>query len=142
METFRYFNSEPFRDNLPSADLILSFGGIQDFWNFIRLLSTFNDEKVREYSFANGMMIKNSNIEYINFLTSSSLGNIKGGILSFINSIKTSSKLFSYLDYLASTKKLKPGVYEKVQLTIDIQTNYQNKTLEEVVNNRFNLDLQ
>ena len=72
---------------------------------------------------------------------SSSLGNIKSGFLAFINSIKTSSKLLSYLDNLASTKKIKPGIYEKVQLTLDIQPNNQNKNLEEIVNDRFNLNL-
>ena len=42
VETFRYLNSEPFNDDLPSLDLIVSFGGIQDFWNFMRLLSKNN----------------------------------------------------------------------------------------------------
>ena len=142
VEAFRYLNSEPFIDNLPSADLVLSFGGIQDFWNFIRLLSTHNKEKSKKYSFANGMMINELNIEYINFLTSSSLGNLKSGFFSFINSIKTNSKLFSYLNYLASTKKIKPGVFEKVQLTLDIQPNKQNKNLKEILSDRFNLDLK
>ena len=142
VETFRYLNSEPFNNNLPSADLILSFGGIQDFWNFIRLLSTSKNYKENKYSFANGMMIDKSNIEYINFLASSSLGNIKSGIFSFLNSIKTGSKLLSYFDYLAFTKKIKPGVYEKVQLTIDIEPNDHNKNLIEIINDRFNLDLQ
>ena len=142
VETFRYLNSAPFSENLPSADLVLSFGGIQDFWNFIRLLSTYKKNKTKKYSFANGMMINELNIEYINFLTSSSLGNLKSGFFSFINSIKTNSKLLSYLDYLKSTKKIKPGVYEKVQLTLDIQPNKQNKNLEEILSDRFNLDLQ
>ena len=141
-ETFRYLNSEPFNDNLPSADLILSFGGIQDFWNFIRLISTFNNDKKNEYSFANGMMIKKLNIEYINFLASSSLGNIKSGFFSFLNSIKTSSKILSYFDYVLSPKKIKPGFYEKVQLTINKQTNNRSKNLEEIINDRFNLDLK
>ena len=38
VETFRYLNSEPFNDDLPRLRLIVSFGGIQDFWNFMRLL--------------------------------------------------------------------------------------------------------
>ena len=141
VETFRYLNSEPFSDDLPKADLILSFGGIQDFWNFLRLLSTFNNDKAEKYSVANGMMINKLNIEYINFLTSSSLGNIKSGLFAFINSVKTKSNFLSYLDYLGSTKKIKPGIYEKVQLTLDIQPNNQNKNLKEIINDRFNLDL-
>ena len=142
VETFRYLNSEPFNDSLPEADLILSFGGIQDFWNFLRLLSNFNNDKEKKYSFANGMMINESNIEYINFLTSSSLGNIKSGIFAFLNSIKSSSKLFSHFDYLASIKTIKPGVYEKIQFTIDIQPNDKNKNLKEIINSRFNMEFQ
>ena len=142
VEAFRYLNSEPFIDNLPSANLVLSFGGIQDFWNFIRLLSTHNEDKSKKYSLANGMMINESNIENINFLTSSSLGNLKSGFFSFINSIKTNSRLLTYLNYLASTKKIKPGVFEKVQLTLDIQPNKQDKNLKEILIDRFNLDLK
>ena len=62
----------------------------EDFWNFMRLLST-NDEKRNEYSFANGMMIDKNNIEYVNFLTSSSLGNIRSGFIAFSNSNKQSN---------------------------------------------------
>ena len=62
--------------------LIVSFGGIQDFWNFTRLLSK-NEEKKIEYSLANGMMIDKNNIQYIDFLTSGSQGNIKVDSLYF-----------------------------------------------------------
>ena len=142
VETFRYLNSEPYSDNLPPADLILSFGGIQDFWNFIRLLSTANNEKKSKYSFANGMMINKLSIEYINFLASSSLGNIKSGIFSLLTAIKTNSRILSYFDNLSLIKKIKPGAYEKVQLTIDIQSNNQDKNFKEIINDSFNLDLQ
>ena len=140
VETFRYLNSEPFNDYLPSLDLIVSFGGIQDFWNFMRLLSK-NDEKRNEYSFANGMMINKKNIEYVNFLTSSSLGNIKSGFITFLNSIKKSSNFLSYLNDLKSINKVKPGTYEKKQLTINVDSKIKNKNLKEVLEQRLNLDL-
>ena len=140
VETFRYLNSEPFNDYLPSLDLIVSFGGIQDFWNFMRLLST-NDEKRNEYSFANGMMINKKNIEYVNFLTNSSLGNIKSGFITFLNSIKKSSNFLSYLNDFRSINKVKPGTYEKKQLTINVETKIKNKNLKEVLEQRLNLDL-
>ena len=140
VETFRYFNSEPFNDYLPPLDLIVSFGGIQDFWNFMRLLYE-NDEKRNEYSFANGMMINKKNIEYVNFLTSSSLGNIRSGFIIFLNSIKKSSYFLSYLDELRSINKVKPGTYEKKQLTINVETNIKNRNLKEVLELRLNLDL-
>ena len=139
VETFRYLNSEPFNDDLPPLRLIVSFGGIQDFWNFIRLLSR-NDGKRNEYSFANGMMIDKNNIEYINFLTSSSLGNMRSGFTAFSNSIRKSSNFLSYIDNLRSKNKLKPGTYEKKQLTINLETKIKNKNLKEVLEQRLNLD--
>ncbi len=139
VETFRYLNAEPFNDDLPRLRLIVSFGGIQDFWNFIRLLSQ-NDTKRNEYSFANGMMIDKNNIEYINFLTSSSLGNMRSGFAAFSNSVRKSSNLLSYIDNLRSKNKLKPGTYEKKQLTINLETKIKNKNLKEVLEQRLNLD--
>ncbi len=139
VETFRYLNSEPFNDYLPSLDLIVSFGGIQDFWNFMRLLSQ-NTEKRDEYSFANGMMIDENNIEYVNFLTSSSQGNIRSGLITFLNSIRTSSNFLSYIDHLRSMNKVKPGTFEKKQLTINVEDNINNLNLKEVLEKRLNLD--
>ena len=139
VETFRYLNSEPFNDDLPPLRLIVSFGGIQDFWNFIRLLSR-NDGKRNEYSFANGMMIDKNNIEYINFLTSSSLGNMRSGFIAFSNSIRKSSNFLSYIDNLRSKNKVKPGTYEKKQLTINLETKIKNKNLKEVLEQRLDLD--
>ena len=141
VETFRYLNSEPFNDDLPPLGLIVSFGGIQDFWNFIRLLSQ-NDGKRNEYSFANGMMIDQNNIEYINFLTSSSLGNIRSGFIAFLNSIRKSSNFISYLDDLRSKNKVKPGIYEKRQLTINSESYIKNNNLREILKQRLNLDYE
>ena len=138
VETFRYLNSEPFNDYLPPLNLIVSFGGIQDFWNFMRLL-TENDLNRIDYSFANGMMIEKNNIDYVNFLTSSSLGNIRSGFITFVNSIRKRSNFLSYIDYLRSINKVKPGTYEKKQLTINLETNIKNKNLKEVLKQRLNL---
>ena len=79
---------------------------------FYRLLSE-NKGNRKEYSFANGMMIDKNNIDYINFLTSSSLGNIRSGFIAFLNSIKKSSNLLSYIDDFSSRNNVKPGIYEK-----------------------------
>jgi len=141
VETFRYLNSEPFNDDLPPLGLIVSFGGIQDFWNFIRLLSKNNGNKY-EYSFANGMMIDKNNIDYINFLTSSSSGNIRSGFIAFSNSIRKRSNFLTYIDYLKSRNKIKPGTYENKQLTINLETNLKNKNLKEVLEHRLNLDYE
>ena len=142
VEALRYLNSEPYHNDLPKADFIVSFGGIQDFWNFVRLLSTSNKQKQKQYSFANGMMIDKNNIEYINFLSSSSLGNIKSGFFAFVNSIKVRSNLFLFLDFLKSKNNVKPGFYERKQLTINSKFNKENKTLEFILKERFNLDFK
>ena len=141
VETFRYLNSEPFNEDLPSLGLIVSFGGIQDFWNFIRLLSK-NNERREEYSFANGMMIDKNNIEYINFLTSSSQGNIRSGFIVFLNSIRKNSNILSYIDDLRFKNNAKPGIYEKKQLTINLEANIKNRNLREVLEQRLNLDYE
>ena len=141
VETFRYLNSQPFIDDLPPLGLIVSFGGIQDFWNFIRLLSQ-NNENRDKYSFANGMMINKKNIDYIDFLTSSSLGNIRSGLVAFLNSITKSSNFLTYIDSLGFRNKVKPGIYEKKQLTINLEGNLNNKNLREVLEHRLNLDYE
>jgi len=141
VETFRYLNAEPYKDDLPPLKIIVSFGGIQDFWNFIRLLSK-NNENRYEYSFANGMMIDKNNIEYINFLASSSLGNIRSGFITFLNSIRKSSNFLSYLADLRSRNKVKPGIYEKKQLTIYSKSEIKNKNLREVLEKRLNLNYE
>ena len=141
VETFRYLNSEQFNNDLPPLKIIVSFGGIQDFWNFIRLLSNKNINR-NEYSFANGMMIAQRNIEYINFLTSSSQGNIKSGLIIFLNSIRKSSNFLSYMDNLKSRNKVKPGIYEKKQLTIYSEKNIKNRNLIEVLEKVFNINYE
>ena len=141
VETFRYLNSEPFNDDLPPLKLIVSFGGIQDFWNFLMLLSK-SDGKRSEYGFANGMMINENNIEYINFLTSSSLGNVRSGFIAFLTSIRECSNFLSFIDDLRSKNKVKPGIYEKKQLSIYLETDKKNMNLREVLEKRFYLDYE
>ena len=139
VETFRYLNSEPFNDELPPISLIVSFGGIQDFWNFIRLLSTKN-KHIKDYSFANGMMIDKNNIDYVNSLTNISQGNVRSGLNSLLTSIRKSSNILSYIDSFRSRNRVNPGTYERKQLTLNLETNIKNKNLEEVLEKRLNLD--
>ena len=108
---------------------------------FYKALSK-NDGNKNDYSLANGMMIDENNIEYINFLASSSLGNIRSGYTAFLNSIRKSSNFLSYIDYLRSRNKVKPGFYEKKQLTIHVEENTRNKNLREVLEQRLNLNYE
>ena len=89
-EMIRYLNAEPFFDDLPALDMVVSFGGIQDFWRFIRLINNSENSSKLEYGFANNMMIEKTTIEYINFLSSSTSGKIKSSFYSFVNSIEVS----------------------------------------------------
>ena len=41
---------------------------------------------------------------------------------------------------MISRNKVKPGIYEKKQLTINLETNIKNKNLKEVLKKRLNLD--
>ena len=88
------------------------------------------------------MMINNNNIEYVNFLTSSSLGNIRSGFIAFLSSIKKSSNIFSFVDNLKSINNVKTGTYEKKQLTIILEKNKKNKNLKEVLEQRLNLNFE
>ena len=86
-------------------------------------------------------MIDKNNIEYINFLTSSSLGNISG-FIAFSNALRYNSNFLTYIDNLRSIKKVKPGTYEKKQLTVFLKTDIKNKNLKEVLKHRLNLDYE
>ena len=86
------------------------------------------------------MMIDSNNIKYINFLTSSSLGNVRSGFIIFLNSIRKSSNFLSYIDNLKSKNKVNPGIYEKKQLTIFPEKNIRNNNLREVLEKRLNID--
>ena len=88
------------------------------------------------------MMIDSNNIEYINFLTSSSSGNIRSGLIAFLSSIRKSSNFLSYLDHLRTINKVKPGIYEKKQLSLNLKKDIKNKNLIEVLEQRLNLDYE
>ena len=42
--------------------------------------------------------------------------------------------------FLSSSKNIKPGFYEKEQLTINIQLSSKNKNLKEIIKNSFNIN--
>ena len=51
-ETTRYLNSSFLYQDLPDINLIVSFGGIQDFWNFLRLLVNEDIKTTDNYKIA------------------------------------------------------------------------------------------
>ena len=139
-EMIRYLNAEPFFDDLPALDMVVSFGGIQDFWRFVRLLNTFNNPKKMEYSFANNMMIEKTTIEYINFLSSSTSGNIKSGFSSFINAIKAKSRMINIFDNIYN-KIFSNTIYnKKTELVINDDNNSASGNLKDIVEKSFGLN--
>ena len=75
--------------------MIVSFGGIQDFWGFLKLL--VNHEDVRNpnlnYKYANGLMIHPSTISYFDNLKSIYDGNIINAINGLLISITENSSI-------------------------------------------------
>ena len=139
-EMIRYLNAEPFFNDLPALDMVVSFGGIQDFWRFVRLLNTFNNPKKMEYSFANNMMIEKTTIEYINFLSSSTSGNIKSGFYSFINSIKAKSKIIYLFDKIYKKNFRNTKYNKKDELVINDNDNSVSRNLKDIVEKSFGID--
>ncbi len=139
-EMIRYLSAEPFFDDLPALDMVVSFGGIQDFWRFIRLINNFENSSKLEYGFANNMMIEKTTIEYINFLSSSTSGNIKSGLFSFISSIKAKSKVI-YLFEKIYKKNFRNTTYNKKnELVINDNENSVSRNLKDIVEKSFGID--
>ena len=141
-EMIRYLNAEPFFNDLPALDMVVSFGGIQDFWRFVRLLNTFNNPKKMEYSFANNMMIEKTTIEYINSLTSSTSGNIKSGFSSFINAIKAKSRVINIFDNIYKKSFSKTIYNKKTELVINDDDNSASVNLKDIVERSFGINFK
>ncbi len=140
-EMMRYLNVEPFYYDLPALDMVVSFGGIQDFWRFIRLIYNFDNSSTLDYSFANNMMIEKSTIDYINFLSSSTSGNIRSGFTLFINSIKTNSRLINLFNrfYQKTFKNTKYN--KKTELVIKKDNISTSENLKNIVERSFSISI-
>ena len=141
-EMTRYLNVEPFFDDLPSLDMVVSFGGIQDFWRFVRLIYNFENSSKLEYGLANNMMIEKTTIDYINFLTSSSSGNITSGFISFINSIKAKSRIIKLFDNFYSETFRKTKYNKKFELVINEYKISASNDLKDIIERSFGMDFE
>ena len=141
-EMTRYLNVEPFFDDLPSLDMVVSFGGIQDFWRFVRLIYNFENSSKLEYGLANNMMIEKTTIDYINFLTSSSSGNITSGFISFINSIKAKSRIIKLFDNFYSETFRKTKYNKKFELVINESKISASNDLKDIIERSFGMDFE
>ncbi|KGG11888.1 hypothetical protein EV05_1089 [Prochlorococcus sp. MIT 0601] len=142
VEIMRYLNAEPLHDDLPKPSLIISFGGIQDFWNFIRLLTNKKDIKINKYKYANGMMIAKENINYIEDITSSYNGNIRSGINALMASISKNSNIYYMMNIVRSNLDVNDTkLKDKSQIIIELSPKVSYASLEEIVSKRFNLSI-
>ncbi len=140
LEAVRYFNSEPLFDDLPRLEMIVSFGGIQDFWNFLRLLVNNELNTVNDYKIANGLMININTIDYINTVTSSYSGNIYNGFKALLASISLNSRLYALTTNLLNnffTQQL--SSIDKNQAIIGITPRISYQNLDAIIINRFGL---
>tara|TARA_Y100001968_G_scaffold227778_1_gene210547 strand:- start:600 stop:1955 length:1356 start_codon:yes stop_codon:yes gene_type:complete len=142
-ETIRYLNSSFLYQDLPEINLIVSFGGIQDFWGFLKLL--VNPEYVSnselKYRYANGLMINASTISYFDNLKSIYDGNIINAIHGVLISIGDNSNIL----------KLGKALYRKILInnssssdksliSIELSEREVFNKLEPILSNRFSLD--
>ncbi len=139
LESFRYVNSEPFHDDLPRLDMIVSFGGIQDFWHFLRLINTNDTILGKEYYRANGMLLNNNSIDYIDKVTSIFSGNIKSGANALLASIASRSNLVFFVKRIYNELENNAFYPDKTQFIVDFTTNKYYKSLDLILANRFNV---
>ena len=106
------------------------------------MLNTFKNPKKLEYSFANNMMIEKTTIEYINFLSSSTSGNIKSGFYSFINAIKAKSRIINMFDNIYK-KSFSNTIYnKKTELVINDDDNSASSNLKDIVERSFGINYE
>ena len=143
-ETMRYLNSYPFHDDLPQIELIVSFGGIQDFWNLIRILSTDNYLDSLKYKNANGLMNNMTNIEYSRKVNSAFTGNKSLAFKSFVSSFISQSYIYNFI------KSIKLPYYSTNNITsvnknhfsLHIKANNSSLDLEQILSKRFSMKME
>ena len=94
-ELMRYLNNYEMYDDLPTPNIIISFGGIQDFWRLIKKINQFDQLNQISYLNANNLMLSEQNIDYALKATSAREGNIKDGFQVMSTSLKLNWLKFS-----------------------------------------------
>ena len=144
-ETIRYLNSSVLYQDLPELDLIVSFGGIQDFWSFLKLLVNENyiSNPDLHYRYANGLMINTSTISYFDKLKSIYDGNIINAIHGLSSSIIQNSNTIKLVNGLFRIY-FSDNVFDldKSLLSIELNERQVFDKLESILINRFSLDYE
>ena len=87
-ELNRYLNFYKGDKNLPSPEIVISLGGIQDFWRFINNLENRVSRKNSSYKDSYGLMMSDRFIKYSTEIFSVMEGNILKSLEVLISSIK------------------------------------------------------
>ena len=135
----RYFNSEVNHKDLPSdIKLIASIGGIQDFWSFIDLLY-FNAADMKNYSYANGMLLGIEKLNYFNEPYKAFQGNVLSGFKVFITSI---TNFFRKSNMLQITQSVTRSVFSKnlFNQSKEKSSSHENE-LPHIISNKINISL-
>ena len=145
-EISRYLNVFPLYDDLPEPRLIISFGGIQDFWNFLQLLFDASMEKTQDsYMQANGLMINKRNMDFLQKATESFQGNINASFQglgsSIILNLRNKSEFIKLLNRLYSKSIEKINIFQNSSLLNRSTKNIYLRSLEEVVSEKLSMEL-
>ena len=105
VEAVRYFNNYHDYDDLPKPKLILSIGGIQDFWQFTKYLINSSQEIERKYTQANGFMLNKKTFNFASQLEIVERGNPLQNLGLFIKSNISFYKNISNINYLYALKR-------------------------------------
>ncbi len=142
VETARYLNSNYLYNDLPSLSLIVSFGGIQDFWGFLKLLvNNSNQQQPFEYKYANGLMIHSKSIKYLDYISSSYTGNVISAINGLVSALSQKSYTYKLLKNVRhSAIALTKSKIDKSELIIDTEGYNSLTDLRDILNRRFSID--
>ncbi len=147
IEIARYLNASPIYDDLPDIKLIISFGGIQDFWTFFELIKK-GDLHNGQYMKANNLMIDLQTLDFVDNIQKAKNGNIILSVDFFLQSIvaflRDKSKLFqfSHVSLVKFSDLLMNRDHQLNSHELNINTfNDSYPFLDDLVTDMFNLDM-
>ena len=106
-ELMRYLSNHKMYEDLPSPKIIISFGGIQDFWRLISKIDHSGQLLRSPYIKAINLMLSEKNILYALKSTSAREGNIKNGLQVMATSLKMNWLKYSRIaNLIRDTKKI------------------------------------
>ena len=138
-ELMRYLNTHQIHNDLPFPSIIISFGGIQDFWRLVKKFSLNDQINKTTYVNANNLMLSKENIDYALTSTAGREGNIKKGIQLMITSLKINWLKYSRIANLArETKFLLNKLNHTKSISNNSSYNYKGKSINIIYSDYYN----